>query len=76
MCISALYREAIARKGGKPKDHAKENVLKMRRQAEEARVKKEEAAASKKPEPFKLKKFSNVESRVLQSSSRVREDKE
>ena len=66
---SVLYpingvREATKRRGGKPKDHAKENVLNMRRKAEQRKKVEEEKQASKQKSLFKMKKFERVGSRV------------
>ena len=60
------YRDELARKGIKPKDHFRENIVEMRRKQKEAQALKEEEEAAEKAEKFKLKRFSAVESRVAQ----------
>ena len=59
------YRGELERKGIKPTDHARKNVVAMRelqKQVQERKDAEEDAAAREK---FKLKKFSGVESRVM-----------
>eukprot|EP00742_Colponemidia_sp_Colp-10_P003672 GILJ01003908.1.p1 GENE.GILJ01003908.1~~GILJ01003908.1.p1 ORF type:complete len:283 (+),score=55.78 GILJ01003908.1:47-895(+) len=54
-------RDEMKRKGIQPKDHQKENVLKMREQQRTNRVKKQEESLGD-AEPWKMKRFQNVES--------------
>lgn len=51
-------------RGIKPKDHRKENQKAIKAIYEE-RKKKEEESVAPEPEPFKMKKFQNVESKIM-----------
>ena len=53
----------MAQKGVKPKDHMRDNLAQLRKAQEENKVKREEDG-SKREEPFKMKRFQNVESRL------------
>ena len=57
----------MEKRGVKPKDHAKENFQKMKLKEKELRAKREEDAASKAPQPWKMKKFDGVESKVTRT---------
>ena len=58
-------RQAALRRKGRPaRDHARENVLAIRRAERENRQRKEEAANAVK-KPYKMKQFRNVRTRRL-----------
>lgn len=64
------YRGALAKSGVRPKDHARANFDALRSKQADNRARKEaEAAASTKKEAFKLARFSNVQSRVMQAAA-------
>lgn len=50
----------MAKKGLKPKDHAKENFQKMKQKEREIKAKRDEEANSKPAQPWKMKKFNEV----------------
>lgn len=58
-------RDAMRRRGQKPKDHARANIAKMRAQQRKHREDREAAAEAK--EGFKLRRFAKVQSRVDRS---------
>ena len=61
-------RQAALRRKGRPaRDHARENVLAIRRAERENRQRKEEAANAVK-KPYKMKQFRNVASRAVQQA--------
>jgi len=63
------YRGALAKSGVRPKDHARANFDALRSKQADNRARKEaEAAAATQKEGFKLARFRNVESRVMQAS--------
>eukprot|EP00762_Andalucia_godoyi_P001702 ANDGO_07164.mRNA.1 hypothetical protein len=67
-------RGEMERKGIKPKDHAAENVKKLRDAQEANRTKRTEALEARDPvAEFKLSKFKNVESVVSKSLREQRE---
>ena len=57
------YRGQMELCGMTPKDHRKDNLKYIKSKQEEVKSKLEEAQKPK-PEPFKLKKFQNVQSKV------------
>jgi hypothetical protein len=59
------YREELLRKGVKPKDHFRENIVEMRRKQKEAHEQRErEREEREAAEKFKLKRFADVGSKV------------
>ncbi|GBG26218.1 Enkurin domain-containing protein 1 [Hondaea fermentalgiana] len=58
------YRDQLRRSGVQPKDHARENLKKIKETQRRIKEEKEAAAQQATPVPFKLKKFANVESRI------------
>ncbi len=60
----------MAKKGIKPKDHAKENFQKMKQKERELKEKRDEEASSKPGQPWKMKKFNDVESKVTRTVRR------
>ncbi|ORX52123.1 hypothetical protein BCR36DRAFT_411573 [Piromyces finnis] len=63
LCPTNGIRDEIRRKGGVPKNHAKENYMRIKLQ-EQAYKEKKMMEAIPKPQPFKLKQFSNVSSKI------------
>ncbi|CDW80069.1 UNKNOWN [Stylonychia lemnae] len=64
------YRGQLELMGKKPKDHRKEN-LKLIKQKEEENKKLEEEKAKGKGEPWKMKKFQNIQSKVKETLSQT-----
>lgn len=58
--------DALARRGGQPKDHAKENLRMIRDAQRVNRERREAEEGEQAPQPFKLRQFEGVESRVEQ----------
>ena len=66
------YRGALAKSGVRPKDHARANFDALRSKQADNRARKEAEAAAvstKKEGGFKLARFSNVQSRVMQAAA-------
>jgi len=59
------YRGALALKGIKPKNHMKENLKQLKKIQTQNEEKQQKIEQTK--EPFKLKRFANVESKVNQT---------
>ena len=65
------YRGQLELYGMTPKDHRKENLNFIKQKQEEIKQKMEESLKPK-PEPFKLKKFSQVSSKLnLQTDEKM-----
>eukprot|EP00833_Pecoramyces_ruminatium_P003411 jgi/Orpsp1_1/1177443/evm.model.c7180000061463.1 len=63
LCPTKGIRDEIRKKGGVPKNHAKENYMRIKLQ-EQAYKEKKMMESIPKPEPFKLKQFSKVSSKI------------
>ncbi|TPX37746.1 hypothetical protein SmJEL517_g00604 [Synchytrium microbalum] len=56
-------RDEITRRGGVPKDHKRENYMRLKQVQAQNKI-KQEAAARPQPAPFKLKQFTDVPSKL------------
>jgi len=63
LCPTNGIRDEIRRKGGVPKNHARDNYMRIKLQ-EQAYKEKKMMESIPKPQPFKLKQFSNVSSKI------------
>lgn len=63
LCPTNGIRDEIRRKGGVPKNHARDNYMRIKLQ-EQAYREKKMMESIPKPQPFKLKQFSNVSSKI------------
>jgi len=63
LCPTNGIRDEIRKKGGVPKNHAKENYMRIKLK-EQTYKEKKMMESIPKPQPFKLKQFSNVSSKT------------
>ena len=65
--LFSYSRDEMTKKGIKPKDHAKENFQKMKQKEREIKAKRDEEANSQPAQPWKMRKFNEVESKVTRT---------
>ncbi|ORX76056.1 hypothetical protein BCR32DRAFT_271498 [Anaeromyces robustus] len=63
LCPTNGIRDEIRKKGGVPKNHARENYIRIKLK-EQAYKEKKMIESIPKPQPFKLKQFSNISSKI------------
>lgn len=64
------YRDGLKRKGYAPKNHINDNSKGIRKLEKEYKMKEKEEMEAKRESTFKMKKFTQVQSRVYNYSKR------